>query len=198
MRPIRYMIMLCCLVAMAACASTFNRSPEDPALKLKMASELFSSKDDPVAAEKLLQESLEAYARNKDQRGLADAYRQFGLFYRSNAVNKAEKYFRERGFLDKTVVFNQRYQKAVEYFNRSKDIYASLGQIEIVSNLYVSLGKTSMMMSRPELACEYLNKGLENYAAYKQANPGAKELHSEEMANYEEYIASLKMQAGCK
>ena len=121
----KYATALCCLAFLAACASTFNRSPEDPALKLKLASELFSSKDDPVAAEKLLQESVDAYARNKDQRGLAEAYRQFGLFYRSNAVDKAEKYFRERGFLDKTVVFNQRYQKAVEYFNRSKDLYAS-------------------------------------------------------------------------
>jgi tetratricopeptide (TPR) repeat protein len=191
-------ITICCLTAVVGCAAIFGRSTNDPAVKLQWASEHFSSKDEPVQAEELIREAIANYKKTDNQLGLAEAYRQYGLFFRSNAVNKFEKYYRTEGFEDKTVKFDQRFQKAVEYFNKSRELYADYGHIDIVSNLYISLGKTYDLMNRQEAACEAFNKGLDDYAEYKKINPEAMEFRSEEMQNYVEYIGILKKQAGCQ
>jgi tetratricopeptide (TPR) repeat protein len=175
-----------------------GRSTNDPALKLKWASESFNSLDQPVKAEELIWESVEIYRKERNQLGLAESYRQYALFLRSNTVVKFSDYFKDEGFIDKTITYKTRYEKAVEYFNKSKDLYEDYGHIDVISNIYVSLGKTYDMMNKTKEACESFNKGLENYGDYKKANPEAQELRSEEMANYEEYIGIMKKQAGCE
>ena len=50
--------------------------------------------------------------------------------------------------MDKTVTYKTRYEKAIDYFNRSKDLYEDYGHIDIISNLYVSLAKTYDMMNK--------------------------------------------------
>jgi tetratricopeptide (TPR) repeat protein len=196
-KRMKFLIAICCMTALVGCAAIFGRSTADPAIKLKWASELFGSKDEPVKAEELIRDAIEIYKKERNQIGLAEAYRQYGLFLRSNAVGKFEKYYRKEGFLDRTVTFKTRYDKAVDYFNQSKDLFGDYGHIEIQSNLYISLAKTYDMMNRQKEACDAFNKGMENYAEYKKGNPEAKELRSEEMSNYEEYIVVMKKQAGC-
>jgi len=194
---IRSLIALCCIVVLAGCAVKSGRTTSIGAEKLKKASQLFSSKDEPVEAEEMIRDVIALYEQDKNQIGLAEAYRQYGLFYRSNAVNKFAKYYKEKGFLDKTVKFAGRYEKSVEYFKKSMEIYTDYGNIEIMSNLYVSLGKTYDLMDKKDKACEAFNKGLENFATFKKGNPEAKELRSEELANYESYIDVIKKQVGC-
>jgi tetratricopeptide (TPR) repeat protein len=182
---------------LGGCATVPGRSSDDPAVKLELASELFSSKDEPVRAEELIREAIARYKRDGNQLGLAEAYRQYGLFYRSLAVGKFERYYREKGFEDSLVKFDQRYEKAAEYFNRAKDLYGDYGHIDVISNLYISLAKTYDLMNRRKEACAAFDAGLEKYLAYKKGNPEAQELLSEEMQRYEEYIGILKQQAGC-
>jgi tetratricopeptide (TPR) repeat protein len=181
------------LIALFACAST-----KDPGLKLQRASEGFNKLDDPVKAEKLIFDAMEDYSKEKNQLGLAEAYRQYALFLRSNAVEKFEEYFTEEGFEDETVTFKTRYEKAVEYFNKSKDLYQDYGHLDILSSIYISLAKTYTIMGKQQESCDAFSKGLTYYGEYKKANPEAKELRSEEMATYEEYIGILKKQAGCE
>jgi tetratricopeptide (TPR) repeat protein len=183
---------------MAGCAALFGQSTDDPVIKLKWASENFNSMDKPIEAEEQIWDVIETYKKERNQLGLAEAYRQYALFLRSNTVDKFANHFKEEGFVDRTITFDTRYEKAIDYFNRSKDLYEDYGHIDIISNLYVSLGKTYDLMNRTKEACESFNKGLENYADYKNANPEAQELRSEEMANYEEYIGIIKKQAGCQ
>ena len=198
MKMIKWLAALGCVITLAGCAVIFGRSTDDPAVKLQWASELFSSKDEPVEAEKLLHEAEEMYEEKSDQLGLAETYREYGLFYRSNAVTKFKKHYREdEGFLDRTVKFDKRYDKAVEYFNRSKDIYSDYGRIDKLADIYISLAKTYDMMDKQKEACDAFTQGLEKFAAYKQASPEAEELRSEELANYEEYIGIMKKQSGC-
>jgi tetratricopeptide (TPR) repeat protein len=175
----------------------FGPSTDDPAIKLKWASENFNSLDRPVKAEEQIWDVIETYKKERNQLGLAEAYRQYALFLRSNTVEKFADHFKEEGFVDRTVTFSTRYEKAIDYFNRAKDLYEDYGHIDIISNIYVSLGKTYDLMNKTKEACESFDKGLENYADYKKANPEAQELRSEEMANYEEYIGIIKKQAGC-
>ncbi len=195
-RIVGHGVMLC-LVVFAGCASIVGPSTDDPAVKLKWASELFNSKDEPVEAEELIREAIRIYKKENNQLGLAEAYQQYGLFYRSNAVVKFEFYFREKGFEEHTVKYEQRYEKAIECFSKARDLFADYGHIDRVSNLYISLAKTYDMMNRQKEACDAYSKGLENFTAYKQQNPEAIELRSEEMQRYAEYIGIMKKQSGC-
>jgi hypothetical protein len=198
MSLMKSLIAICCLAALTGCAALLQSKPEDPSGKLREAVELFSSKDEPVEAEELLHDVVEVYLKNQDDLGLAEAYRQFGLFYRSNAVNKFEKYYLKEGFLDKTVKFSTRYEKAIEYFNKARDIFAADRQYAVLSNLQLSIAKTYDLMNQHENACLAFDQGLENHLAFKKsAAPEALELRADEIANYEQYIGTMKKQAGC-
>ena len=194
MKLFAYASLLCCIVAFSGCAA---RSTSDPALKLKWASEDFSSKDNPVEAEKLIREAIDIYELKRNQLGLAEAYRQYGLFYRSNAVSKYEEHYQRNGFLDEKVRFKDRYAKAIEYFNKSKDIYASYGHYDILSNIYISLAKTYDIMNRQDEACEAFSKSIESFRRIKMENQEAQEQRSQEISSYMEYVDLMKKQAGC-
>ena len=187
----------CCLAALVGCAAMFGRSTGDPAVKLQWASELFSSKDDPVQAEKLIREAIDMYELKRDHLGLAEAYRQYGLFFRSNAVTKFESYYKVNGFLDEKVKFKDRYSKAIEYFNKSKDLYENYGHYDVLSNLYISLAKTYDIMNRQDEACEAFTKSVASFTRFKTANQEAQEQRALEIANYMEYVGLMKKQAGC-
>ena len=58
MKGLTYALVICCITALAGCASMLGPSTDDPAVKLKWAAEHFSSKDDPAAAEKLIREAI--------------------------------------------------------------------------------------------------------------------------------------------
>jgi tetratricopeptide (TPR) repeat protein len=198
MNLMKSLIAICCLATLVGCATLFRSAPEDPSAKLKEAAELFSSKDEPVRAEVLLHDVVAVCEKNQDDLGLAEAYRQFGLFYRSNTVNQFETYYLKQGFLDKTVKFSTRYEKSIEYFNKAKDLFAANKQYAVLSNLQISLAKTYDLMNQHENACTAFDQGLENHLAFKRsAAPDALELRAEEIANYEEYIGIMKKQAGC-
>jgi len=190
--------LLCAIIVLVTilpgCA---GRRTKDPAVMLQWASEEFSSKDDPIQAEERLQEALQIYRKSMDRLGLAETYRQYGLFLRSNAVTKFQQHYNTVGFLDESVKFTNRYQKAVEYFLKAKDIFEENKKYDTLSTVYISLAKTYAHLGRELEGCDSLTKGLASYNAYKKANPDMKEFHAEEVADYEEYIGILRQQLAC-
>jgi len=197
MKGIKYAGVVCCLAALAGCTTMAGRSTKDPGEKLQRAAEDISTKYEPVEAERLIREAINAYGKKNDQLGLAEAYRQYGLFFRSNAVNTAEDYYQENGFLDKTVRFSDRYEKAIDYFNLSKDLFSALSRYDALSGLYVSLAKTYDLTNRRDEACNAFYKSLESFALFKLNNPEVDERRSEEITDYMDYVESMKQQAGC-
>ncbi|MEK6743823.1 MAG: tetratricopeptide repeat protein [Nitrospirota bacterium] len=173
------------------------RSTKDPAVMLQWASEEFSSKDDPLAAEEFLQQALEVYRKKMDRLGLAETYRQYGLFLRSNAVSKFHKHYNTVGFLDESVKFTNRYQKAVEYLVKAQEIFEENKKYDTLSTVHISLAKTYAHLNRTQEACDSLTKGMASYNAFKKTNPDMKEFHAEEVADYEEYIGILRKQLSC-
>ena len=184
------------MMILGGCAG-FGRSTENPAQKIQWADELISSKEDPIPAEKLIREAIDLYQKSNNQLGLAESYREYGIFFRSYAVTRSEKYYKEKGFLDTSANINTRYQKALEYFTKAKDIFKEQNRFEDLSNMHVSIAKTLVMLNLNKAACDELKEGLDTHAAFTKANPEAKELRSEEMTNYVEYIGTLKTQIGC-
>lgn len=173
------------------------RSTKDPAVMLQWASEEFSRKDDPLAAEEFLQQALEVYRKKMDRLGLAETYRQYGLFLRSNAVSKFQKHYNTVGFLDESVKFTNRYQRAVEYLLKAQEIFEENRKYDTLSTVHISLAKTYAHLNRAQEACDSLTKGMASYNAFKKSNPDMKEFHAEEVADYEEYIGILRQQLAC-
>ena len=191
----RHVLLVCCCVALiAGCAA---RSTNDPALKLSWAAEEFNRNENPIAAEELLQDALQTYRKQMNRVGLAETYRQYGLFLRSLAVSKSKEHYQRVGFLDETVRFNNRYDKAIEYFNKSKDIFAEQNLPGPLSDIYISIAKTYALMNRAPESCESLDKGRKSYASLKGVKTEAREAGVEDAANVDAYITLLQKQMGC-
>jgi len=201
MKGMKYALAVCCIGALAGCASMFGPTTSDPAVKLQWAEENLVRNTDPAAAEKLIRDAMEIYEKKKDRPGLAEAYRQYGLFLRSYSVSNAAEYYTEEGFLDKTVRFNDRYGKAIEYFNMSRDLFADLGRYDTLASVYVSLAKTYDLTNRRDEACKAFDKSLESYARFKMAGQKTDERRderrSEEIASYIDYVDAMKKQTEC-
>lgn len=197
MTAMRWWAAVCCLAALAGCASVFGRSTKDPAVMLAWASEAFSSKDDPVAAEDLLQEALQVYRKKMDRLGQAEAFRQYGLFLRSNAVSKFKDHYNTIGFLDESVRFPNRYEKSLEYFTKSRAIFADYNHYEVISAIDISMAKTNDMIGRRDEACAAFSRGIDSYTRFKKETQEDEEQRSLEIANYREYVELMRKQAGC-
>jgi len=117
MKGTRVLIMLFCTALLSGCAAS---STNDPALKLTWAAEEFGWEEDPIAAEELLHGSMEIYRKQMNRLGLAETYWQHGLFLRSHSVTKSKEHYQQEGFLDETIRYDTRYEKALEYFNKSR------------------------------------------------------------------------------
>ena len=195
MKSAYVMIMTVCIALLAGCAA---RSTTDPALKLTWAAEEFSRNEDPLAAEELLQGSLEIYRKQMNQLGLAETYRQYGLFLRSHAVTKFKDHYQQYGFLDESVRFNNRYEKALEYFNKSKDIFAAKNLAGPLTNVYLSMAKTYALMDMAPESCESLEKGRKSYAKVKGTKSETREVGIDDDANYEAYMNVMYTQWGCR
>jgi len=194
MKSFHVLIILCCIPLLASCAA---RSTTDPAVKLSWAAEEFNRKEDPIAAEELLQDALQIYRKQMDRLGLAETYRQYGLFLRSHSVTKFKEHYQRAGFLDETVRFNTRYEKALEYFNKSKDIFAEQQQPGPLSNVYLSMAKTYALMNKVPESCENLAKGRASYASVKKVKSEFREVGTDEAANVDAYITLMQKQMGC-
>ena len=197
MTVMKYCAAVLCLAALAGCASIFGRSTKDPAVMLEWSSEEFNSKDNPVAAEELLQEALQVYRKKMDRLGQAEAFRQYGLFLRSNAVGKFKDHYTTIGFLDESVRFSSRYEKSLEYFTKSRAIFADYNRFDVVSAIDVSMAKTYDIMNRMDEACAAFSRGIESYVRFKNEAQEVLEQRDLEIASYREYIDLMMRQAGC-
>lgn len=194
MKMTTVLILICCITLFAGCAA---RSTTDPALKLTWAAEEFGWKEDPLAAEELLQSALQTYRKQMNRIGLAETYRQYGLFLRSHSVTKFQEHYQQVGFLDETVRFNTRYEKALEYFNRSREIFTEQNQPGELSNVYLSIAKTYALMNKVPESCENLAKGRASYVSVRTVKPEVREVGTEEAANFDAYVTLMQKQMGC-
>ena len=197
MKILKLLMVVCSLLAVTGCAAIFGRSTDDPAIKLKWAAEHYNNLNEPQKAEKLIVEAIQIYTKNNDQFGLAEAYRNYGLFFRSRAVEKFEKTYRDTGFLDTTAKSGTRLAKSIEYFNKARTIYADYGRLDALSSLDISIAKTYDLMNRKSDACNSFYLSLESFALYKLSVLENDAPLSDEISRYEDYIDELKKQTGC-
>ena len=149
-RTIKLFYTVVLLSLLAGCAAMLVPATSDPAEKLKNAASLFGQQQRPIPAEKLILEAIDIYEQQQNKLGLAEAYRQYGFFFRSASVEKSAQYFRNVGFIEKTATFETRYSKSIEYFEKARDIYTEQKKYDALINVYLNMGVHIPTYAKPK------------------------------------------------
>jgi tetratricopeptide (TPR) repeat protein len=190
--------LLMALATLGACSAMGVAESSDPAIKLRQANELFVKEDRPVPAERLIHEALEIYEKNGDQLGMAEAFRTYGFFYRSTAVERWEKVYRaETGFFDKSVRFDERFQKSAEYFEKSATTFERAGAPDRAVNAEFNRGMTYFFAKDTAGACEAYDKSLVMYRHAQEIEPDKKPELPPGVNSFDELVRRFKAKVPC-
>ena len=185
------------MLLLTGCAAMFVTASNNPHAKLADANALIGEQNRPLPAERLIREAIDIYQANNDQLGLADAYRMYAQFFRSDTVRRWQKYYRENGFMDKTVSVDNRYSKAIEYFEKARDIFAENKKYDALTNVYLGMGWTYQEMKNQQAACAAFDKSLDSNREYEKASPNNKIQLPKQFPNYEAFVMANKKNSGC-
>ena len=188
---------------LAGCAATPVEQNADPLAKLNDAELLFRQQDQPVAAEKLIREAMAVYAQRDDAHGLGNAYREYADLLRSNAVSgRWAAYYREHGFQDRTVTYDNRiakssayYAKALRYYSRAETRLQKAKAFGPLTNVYFNMAASYYQLGKKEEACTYFDRTLEAYDENVRRNPGVRPYSP--TGSVPGLVDSLKKRAGC-
>lgn len=148
-------------VFITACASVNVKNSKCDTQDLKEAEALMLKQLRPLPAERKIQHVITKSIEDNNQVCLAQAYRLYGFFFRSSAVEKWQSYYTKNGFIDTTAQYDKRLFKSAEYFEKAIAIYLSLNDYnDALSNLYFNLGVTYESLNELEKAEMYYTESL--------------------------------------
>jgi tetratricopeptide (TPR) repeat protein len=143
-----------------ACAGIGVVDSPDPLGKLNTAEYLFQKENRPVPAETLIQEAIVIYEKRDDPHGLGNANRTYGDFLRSAAVFNWRDAYRRNGFLDRSVTYDnrlekasERYSKALEYYRLAETQEMAAGKYDALTNVYYNMALSNFALGARKEAC---------------------------------------------
>lgn len=182
------------VIVISGCAAMGVPLTSNPQTKIKYAYSLMHEQNRPLPAEPLIWEAIDIYKKRKDNYGLAHAYRAYGYFL----ISKAVKNWGYREFEDKTVTFDNRYDKAIEYWNKALELFGAENNYDAISNIYFEIGRVYYFnYYNKDKACDYFSKSLEAHKRFVKDNPSQKIILPEGVNSFEEYIQKAKEEIKC-
>jgi len=189
----RIFLVILISISLIGCAAVGVPITFNPAKKLWYAEALFDENDRPLPAQYLIEEAIEIYKDRNDEVGLADAYRMYALFLQSPSVDKWTK----NHFFDKTVAHDNRYEKALEYWNRAINLYEKNSIYDRAANCYFKVAELYFLfLNDKRMACESSTKSLQSYLKFKKGNPVTK-VNTLGFSSFEEFIEAARKEMGC-
>lgn len=184
---------------LSGCAAMLVPKTSNPDKKIAYSYMLFDEQGRPLPAEQLIKESIEAYKQENNEMGLAEAYRAYGFFFRSAAVEKWRKYYESNGFLDKSATYENRYDKSIQYFEDSARLFAKNNKFDKLTNVYLNMGFTYEFAGKAQKACEAYKASLETSRKFTKDNPNTSlTLLRGFTGTYEDYIDGFLKRLECK
>lgn len=205
MRWLKGFVVLCGLAVLSGCAGVGIVATSDPLAKLNDSEDLFMRQARPLPAERLIREAMVIYEERGDAHGLGNANRQYGDLLRSPAVLKWEKVYRRDGFQDKSITFDNRlekandfYRKAITYYERAEQEHRRAEKYDALTNVHFNMAWSYLNVNERDKACSYYDKTVEAYDENIRRNPGAKPHIPPGSGSFSEFIASAKRRADCR
>ena len=196
---------LSAIVLIFGCAGIGVVQTSDPDTKLSDAYALFRKQDRPIIAERLIREAMDIYRQRDDALGLAHSHRQYAELLRSDSVIGMEKFYRERGFQDKSITFENRISKSEEYLRKALELYVRAEQqfqrtekFDGLTNVYYNMAWSNHMLNNKEEACQLFDKSLEAHIENLRRNPDAKVSFSSSFASAADELAAAKSAIRCQ
>jgi len=159
----------------------------------------------PLPAERLIREAIAIYQERDDPHGLANAHREYGDLLRSPAILKWEKVYRRDGFQDKSITFDNRFEKASEFYRKALTYYERAEQqnrqaekYDALTNIYFNMAWSHYKLDERDKACGYYVQAVEAYGENIRRNPTAKPYIPPGAGSFSEFIGIEKRRAGCK
>jgi tetratricopeptide (TPR) repeat protein len=181
-----------------ACAGIGVIETSDPAQKLRDAEVLFSQKDRPLIAERLIREALSISELQNNELGVANAYRTYGFFFRSSSVSGSwAEYYRKHGFLEPSVAWGTRLDASIRFFHQAVEIYDRLSRFDASTNVYLNMGHTYTLMQDREHACAAFSKALDTYHENLHVNPSARPQTPPGFSSFEEFVNKVRADERC-
>lgn len=182
---------------LAGCAAVGVLETNDPDIKIRDAYELFDHEQRPLPAERLIQQAIAIYQSNNDDLGLGGAYRAYGFFFRSASITKWHKIYEASAFIEAGATYVNRYDKSIEYFEKSAAIFEKHQNFSALTNIYLNMGFTYEFASQPEKACEQYKKSLICSQRQIKNHPDASVTLPQGFSSYETYITSILERLKC-
>jgi len=204
MRTVRLSAVLLVLSLLAGCAGVGVFASSDPHTKLNDAEYLFMQEDRPLIAERLIREAMVIYQEQDDPHGLGHAHREYAdLLLSPSVTGKWQKYYREHGFQDRSVTFENRREKASEYYSKALEYYAraesklrKANRFDALTNVYFNMGWSAYRLDDRAKSCAFYEKALEAYNETIKRNPDAKPYPP--TGSVPGLIESQKKRVGCE
>ncbi|HEY0431861.1 MAG TPA: hypothetical protein VGC61_08570 [Pyrinomonadaceae bacterium] len=191
--------------ALAGCAGVGIVATSDPLVKLTDAEDLYMRQSRPLPAERLIREAIAIYDERGDQHGLGNAYRGYGDLLKSPSINKWETVYRRDGFQDKSITFDNRFEKAREFYRtalahyaRAAEEHQRAGKYDALTNLYFNAAWSHFNLDEREKACAYYDQTVAAYNENLSRNPSAKPYVPPGVGSFADFIASAKRRAQCQ
>jgi tetratricopeptide (TPR) repeat protein len=204
MRPFLNVIVAALAALITGCAGFGIVATPDPLDKLNDAEDLFARQARPLPAEQLIREAMTIYEERNDAHGLGHANREYGDLLRSPSMYKWETVYRRDGFRDRSITFDNRdekarefYQKALIYYERAAEQHKRAGKYDSLTNVYLNMAWSNNQLAQREKACSFFDQSVEAYNENLRSNPGARPILPAGTSSYAEYIESRKRYAGC-
>ncbi len=181
-------ILVLSLLTGTGCAAMLVMATTNPDQKVRDAYMLFDQQYRPLPAERLIREAIARYQTRNDELGLAEAYRVYGFFFRSAALEKWQKFYESQGFYETNATFSNRYEKSIEYFEKSAALFEKHGTYDKLANVYLNMGFTYEFANQKSQACSAYKKSLIASDRFMKDHPGDLLNLPEGYSTYKEYI----------
>lgn len=183
-------------LATTGCSAVGVPESSNPNTKLNQAVEL-QKLGRFVPAQHLIQEALEISEQRSDQAGIAEAYRQFGLFYRA-PIPKDRYVLLRDDFAGTTNGIESRYLKAMEYFERSLAILKKQERHDAESNAYYLIAQTQFVgLHDGHAACASFESSRAEHHLAVQADPKMQAIVLKDCQSFEEEIDVAEREIPC-
>jgi tetratricopeptide (TPR) repeat protein len=200
----RWVISPSIMFSLAACAGIGVVDSPDPLVKLNDAQYLFEKENRPVPAQTLIVEATLIYQKRNDPHGLGNANREYGDFLRSAAVFNWRAAYRKGGFADPSITYDNRLEKAADYYTKALAYYRlavtqelAAGEYDALTNVYYNMALSNFALGARDEACADYDRALQAYNDNMQRNPTAHP-HGTPAGTVPESIAAAKKGADCK
>jgi len=185
------------LAIVSGCAGIGVPVTDDPDKKLAIANQLYDQHKRPIPAEKLIREAIDIYTQENNEEGLAEAYRSYGFFFRSEAVRVKHNFYTSVGFVDKSATYEGRYDKSIEYFEKAEEIFEKQKRYDGLINIHLNKGFTYEIAGKNDDACASFRSSEISEQNYRKLNGGKSINLPPNYSSYSEYVSMHKKRLNC-